>query len=116
MTPRKYNHQMKKIKDLFSEKIELSSRDIANLCHMDKRNAIEYLRILHEDGDIHIGEWLPYSVPLYVNGPGTDAKKLSRKMLDLISARKSKHRAAAIVHYEKYTNVKSVTAFMVGVI
>jgi MarR-like DNA-binding transcriptional regulator SgrR of sgrS sRNA len=64
--------------------VPLSKHDLSERCFISCRNANEYLRIMHSDGEIHIaayhqvsGRGTPSRYWLY--GPGIDAKKPKAK-------------------------------------
>ncbi len=99
---------------MFASGRDLSSRDIASECHMDKRNAIHYLNILHADEEIHIVSYLPYGIPVYRYGPGEDAKWKPKKRTKE-QGREQKARAKLRQRMPQYLAVKSVVSFTLGV-
>lgn len=51
------NRAMARIKTMFESGLKLSTYDIVERAFMNERNAREYLRILHNEGAIHITAW-----------------------------------------------------------
>lgn len=118
MLPRRHNHQRARILVMLSTGREITTRDVAAECHMALRNAIHYMREIHEDGEAHIGRWLPYAVPVYRYGPGVDAPRPARKTSGVKNKEadaRQKRIARARKRFTDYTAIKSVVAFSFGV-
>jgi predicted ArsR family transcriptional regulator len=57
MLPRSMHPTMARLRALFDEGLLLSQHDVSARLYVDPRNAREYLKILHGDEVIRIGEW-----------------------------------------------------------
>lgn len=111
---RKHNKTMDKIRELFESEIDVSYQDIAERCHIDLRNAREYTKILHGNGDIHICGYLPYSIPIFRNGTGIDAKKPSRRQRECARVKDYRVRRNAKAVFVQASRAKSITGFMLS--
>lgn len=106
---------MEKIRELLEAEVDITYQDVADKCHIDLRNAREYMKILHADGEIHICGYLPWSIPLFRNGPGVDAKKKSRRQRDVVRVMNYRHRRNAQAAFKSASKAPSITAFLLGV-
>lgn len=115
MQKRDHNHTMQKVRDLLAVEIDISYQDVADKCHIDIRNAREYMNILHAADEVHIVGYLPYSIPIFRKGAGLDAKKKNRHQMDCIRVKQYRQKRNAKQTFVSAAKAPSITAFLLGI-
>lgn len=114
MKKREENQTMENIRKLFEVGAELTPEEVAERCHIAKRNAHHYINILKEERIIHVSEWMPYSVARYAIGDFPDAIKLSRQQRDVLRVMSYRRRVKSAEKFQSY-QTKSIVSLTLGV-
>lgn len=115
MQCRRNNQTIERVKKLIEQEIEVTYQDIADKCHIHMRNAREYAKILHEDRFVHIYGYLPYNIPIFKLGKGSDAKKKSRNERGCASTMAYRLRRDLSAVYQSANKASSMISFLMNI-
>lgn len=110
MLPRHCNHVIARVLDAVKAKGSATAQQLAYGLSIDVRNVREYLHILHESGEIHVGGFGKYNVPIYWFGAGEDAVPVSRAKKAVVRARKRRKKERELRDFWKQREEEAVAS------